>query len=71
MFTETVRQMEADGLVTRTVHPIIPPHVDYAFTPLGRSLGAAFWGVWIWTERSHAKVEAARRAFGKKGPVAR
>jgi DNA-binding HxlR family transcriptional regulator len=30
MLTKTVRQMEADGLVTRTVHPVIPPHVDYA-----------------------------------------
>jgi DNA-binding HxlR family transcriptional regulator len=66
MLTKTVRQMEADGLVTRTVHPVIPPHVDYALTPLGRSLGEAFCGVWEWAEKNHAKVEAARKAFSKK-----
>jgi DNA-binding HxlR family transcriptional regulator len=66
MLTKTVRQMEADGLVTRTVHPVIPPHVDYALTPLGKSLGEAFCGVWVWAEKNHAKVEAARKAFGKK-----
>ena len=66
MLTKTVRQMEADGLATRTVHPIIPPHVDYALTPLGGSLGEAFCGVWKWAEKNHTKVEAARRAFGRK-----
>ena len=66
MLTKTVRQMEADGLVTRTVHPVIPPHVDYALTPLGRSLGEAFCGVWKWAEKNHAKVEEARKAFAKK-----
>ena len=71
MLTKTVRQMEADGLVTRTVHPVIPPHVDYALTPLGKSLGEAFCGVWTWAETNHAKVDAARKAFGKKHPSAR
>jgi DNA-binding HxlR family transcriptional regulator len=65
MLTKTLRQMEADGLVTRTVHPVIPPHVDYALTALGRSLGEAFCGVWVWAEKNHAKVEAARKAFRK------
>ena len=64
MLTKTVRQMEADGLVTRTVHPVIPPRVEYALTPLGRSLGEAFCGVWKWAEKNHAAVERARRAFG-------
>lgn len=66
MLTKTVRQMEADGLVTRTVHPVIPPHVDYALTPLGKSLGEAFCGVWKWAEKNHAKVEAARKAFKER-----
>src|SRR3954468_17834330 len=39
MLTQTLRQMERDGLVTRTVHPVIPPHVDYKLTDLGASLG--------------------------------
>ncbi|VTR94148.1 HxlR family transcriptional regulator OS=Rhizobium radiobacter GN=BN949_00672 PE=4 SV=1: HxlR [Gemmata massiliana] len=69
MLTKTVRQMEADGLVTRKVHPVIPPHVDYARTPLGRGLGEAFCGVWKWAEKNHAKVEAARKVFSKKRQV--
>ena len=63
MLTQTLRQMERDGMVTRTVHPIIPPRVDYRLTELGLSLGAAFCGVWIWAEDNLAKVEAARTAF--------
>lgn len=63
MLTQTVRQMERDGLVRRTVHPVIPPRVDYALTPLGQSLGAAFCGVWIWAETHHAEIERARREF--------
>ena len=44
MLTKTVRQMERDGLLTRTVHPVIPPRVEYELTELGRSLGEAFCG---------------------------
>ena len=40
MLTQTVRQMERDGLVRRTVHPVIPPHVDYTLTPLGQEFGS-------------------------------
>ncbi|MHC2107206.1 winged helix-turn-helix transcriptional regulator [Methylobacterium sp.] len=67
MLTQTVRQMERDGLVRRTVHPVIPPHVDYTLTPLGESLGAAFCGVWIWAETHHAEIKHARRAFAAAG----
>lgn len=63
MLTQTLRQMERDGMVTRTVHPVIPPRVDYRLTELGLSLGAAFCGVWIWAEENLDKVEAARTAF--------
>ncbi|MBD9386284.1 helix-turn-helix transcriptional regulator [Agrobacterium sp. AGB01] len=63
MLTKTFRQMESDGLVKRTVHPVIPPHVDYSLTNLGRSLGGAFCGVWIWAETHHAEIEKARRNF--------
>ena len=63
MLTKTLRQMEADGLVVRTVHPVIPPHVDYRLTDMGRSLSAAFCGVWLWAEAHHEEVEAARKAF--------
>ena len=63
MLTQTLRQMERDGLATRTVHPVVPPRVDYALTPLGNSLSAAFCGVWIWAERHLAAVEEARARF--------
>jgi DNA-binding HxlR family transcriptional regulator len=66
MLTQTVRQMERDGLVRRTVHPVIPPHVDYGLTPLGESLGAAFCGVWIWAETHHAEIERARAEFAAR-----
>ena len=66
MLTQTLRQMERDGLVTRTVHPVVPPRVDYALTPLGNSLSAAFCGVWVWAERNLEAVEEARRRFDKR-----
>jgi len=63
MLTQTLRQMERDGMVTRTVHAVVPPRVDYRLTELGHSLGEAFCGVWHWAEANLAKVEAARRTF--------
>lgn len=66
MLTKTLRDMERDGLVSRTVHPVIPPHVDYTLTELGRSLGAAFCGVWIWAEKHHATIEKARVDFSAR-----
>ncbi|MCI0752164.1 winged helix-turn-helix transcriptional regulator [Teichococcus vastitatis] len=66
MLTQTLRQMERDGMVTRTVHPVVPPRVEYRLTELGASLGAAFCGVWIWAEESLAKAEASREAFDAK-----
>jgi DNA-binding HxlR family transcriptional regulator len=65
MLTKTVRQMERDGLVTRTVHPVIPPRVEYQLTELGSSLGEAFCGVWVWAETHGQEIERARIAFEK------
>ncbi len=63
MLTQTVRQMERDGLLIRTVHPVVPPRVEYRLTDLGLSLGAAFCGVWVWAAEHLRRVEDARRAF--------
>lgn len=63
MLTQTLRQMERDGLCTRTVHPVVPPRVDYALTPLGNSLSAAFCGVWMWAARHLDAIEQARATF--------
>lgn len=63
MLTKTLRQMEFDGLLTRTVYPVIPPRVEYELTELGQKLVAAFCGVWTWAEEHYEKVLAARRQF--------
>ena len=63
MLTQTVRQMERDGLLVRTVHPVVPPKVEYRLTDLGLSLGAAFCGVWVWAAENLRRVEDARRSF--------
>ena len=67
MLTQTVRQMEQDGLVRRTVYPVVPPRVEYTLTPLGESLGGAFCGVWIWAETHYAEIQQARDAFANNG----
>ena len=66
MLTKTLRDMERMGLVSRTVHPVVPPHVDYALTDLGRTLGAAFCGVWTWAAENRERFAAARVAFDKR-----
>lgn len=63
MLTQTLRQMERDGLVSRTVHAVVPPRVDYRLTDLGLSLGAAFCGVWLWAEANLERIEQARSDF--------
>lgn len=66
MLTQTVRQMERDGLLTRKVHPVIPPKVEYQLTDLGKSLGHAFCSVWEWAAKHREKVEKARQTFDEK-----
>ncbi len=67
MLTQTLRQMERNGLVIRTIHPVVPPKVEYRLTDLGFSLGEAFCGVWTWAEDHLETVETARRGFdGRK-----
>ncbi len=65
MLTQTLRHMERDGLLTRTVHPVVPPKVEYKLTPLGLGLGAAFCGVWVWASENLHAVEEARTVFDK------
>ena len=66
MLTQTLRQMERDGLLIRTVHPVIPPKVEYRLTDLGETLAEAFCGVWMWAEKNIERIEAARTAFDAK-----
>ena len=67
MLTQTLRQMERNGLVVRTIHPVVPPRVEYRLTDLGIALGEAFCGVWTWAEDNLETVEGARRAFDERG----
>lgn len=66
MLTQTLRQMESDGFVTRTVYPVVPPRVEYALTPLGGSLSAAFCSVWHWAETHHLELQRARDAYRER-----
>ena len=66
MLTHTLRQLERDGLIIRTVHPVVPPRVEYTLTPLGFTLGAALCGVWEWVEQNAATVDAARQAYDER-----
>ena len=63
MLTQTLRQMERDGLVHRTVYPVVPPKVEYRLTQLGHGLSESFCGVWRWVESNLDAVEAAREQF--------
>jgi DNA-binding HxlR family transcriptional regulator len=63
MLTLTVRGLERDGLLTRTVTPSIPPRVDYALTELGRSLLEPVNALGTWAVENRTTVDAARQAF--------
>lgn len=70
MLTQTLRQIERDGLVTRKVYPVVPPKVEYALTTLGLTLSAAFCGVWVWAQENLQEVEAARAEFDRQAAAA-
>jgi DNA-binding HxlR family transcriptional regulator len=63
MLTLTLRGLERDGLVTRTVFPTIPPRVDYALTPLGRDLLEPVSALGAWALRNQPKIARAREKF--------
>ncbi|WP_418958510.1 winged helix-turn-helix transcriptional regulator [Streptomyces tritici] len=63
MLTVTLRQLERDGLVKRTVHPVVPPRVDYELTPLGATLHTTIRSLVTWTERHQNEIAAARAAY--------
>ena len=63
MLTLTLRGLERDGLITRTVFPTIPPRVDYALTPLGRDLLTPVSALGAWAIRNQPKIARAREQF--------
>jgi DNA-binding HxlR family transcriptional regulator len=63
MLTLTLRGLERDGLVTRTVFPTIPPRVDYELTGLGRSLLDPVNALGTWARQNRQKIQQARIQF--------
>jgi DNA-binding HxlR family transcriptional regulator len=63
MLTLTLRGLERDGLVTRTVFPTVPPRVDYQLTELGRSLWAPVEALGAWAQQNQDEIAASRQAF--------
>jgi len=63
MLTQTLRALERDGLVERTVHPVVPPKVEYALTALGRGLSERVAGIRTWAYAHMDDIEAARAGF--------
>ncbi len=63
MLAQTLRRLEQDGLISRTVHPTTPPRVDYALTPLGQSLLQPIEALVDWAQTHHGAIRAARRAY--------
>jgi DNA-binding HxlR family transcriptional regulator len=66
MLTKTLRDLERDGLVTRRVHPVVPPRVDYKLTRLGEALGEAVCGIWTWVETHMRDVERSRQTYDRR-----
>jgi DNA-binding HxlR family transcriptional regulator len=68
MLTVTLRGLERDGIVTRTVHAAVPPRVDYALTPLGETLRAAIGQLVSWADTHLPEIEAAQAAYDGHAP---
>jgi DNA-binding HxlR family transcriptional regulator len=66
MLTVTLRGLERDGLLTRTVHAAVPPRVDYALTPLGQTLRDAIGQLVIWADVHLPEIESAQAAYDRR-----
>ncbi len=63
MLTQSLRELERDGLVTRTVYAEVPPRVEYALTPLGQTLTGVMSAITVWAETHIAEVERAQQRY--------
>jgi DNA-binding HxlR family transcriptional regulator len=68
MLTQTLRELQRDGLIQRTVYPTVPPSVDYRLTKLGQSLMDPLEQLVQWSDRHHAKIHKARATFDSSAP---
>lgn len=65
MLTQTLRGLERDGLVERTVYPTVPPRVEYALTDAGQALRHTVYGMCAWTRRYLEHIEESRERFNR------
>lgn len=63
MLTQTLRKMERDGLIKRSVYDVLPKHTEYSLTELGESIVSVLQGLCRWGQANFAQVEANRRAY--------
>ena len=70
MLTLTLRNLERDGLLTRTVHPTVPPKVEYAATDSARELYEHLVGLVAWAERHQVDIIACRDAYDRERAAA-
>ncbi|MEU0168053.1 MULTISPECIES: winged helix-turn-helix transcriptional regulator [Streptomyces] len=70
MLTVTLRSLERDGLVKRTVHPVVPPRVEYELTSLGRTLHTTIQSLVTWTEEHQEEIAQARTAYDTRAAEA-
>jgi DNA-binding HxlR family transcriptional regulator len=63
MLAQTLRELERDGLISRTSYPVVPPHVVYALTPLGRECAAHVGALLGWIETHVRDLRGAQRAY--------
>lgn len=63
MLTLTLRNLERDGLVTRTIYPEVPPRVEYGLTELGKTLQGPIAGLWDWSAEHHGSIIDAREIY--------
>jgi DNA-binding HxlR family transcriptional regulator len=66
MLTRTLRGLERDGMVTRTMIPASPPQVEYALTDLGRSLSQPVLALGTWVQEHLVQIDAARNRFDRR-----
>ncbi|MHC3471284.1 winged helix-turn-helix transcriptional regulator [Streptomyces sp. 7R007] len=66
VLTQTLRALERDGLLTRTVHPTVPPRVEYRLTELGRQVGGLMQSITDWSQANIAAIQAARKDFDER-----
>jgi DNA-binding HxlR family transcriptional regulator len=63
MLTLTLRNLERDGLVTRTIYPEVPPRVEYSLTELGKTLQVPISALWDWSAENHHAIVEARGVY--------